>query len=104
MRRYKDNDERILAYARRILTNQIALPFGIMLIARIFREVDGIKVDLTVFETFLRCIPNYPIGTERLLWNKEALKKQECELDSVTQIYRDIIFDKCFEIIEVYKK
>jgi hypothetical protein len=61
-------------------------------------------VDLAVFKRFLDTISSYPIGTERLLWNIDALKQKERDIDRAIMDYRDLIFDKCFEIIQQKEK
>jgi hypothetical protein len=104
MRKYSSNEEAIIANARRILTNQITLPFGAMRMYRLQSDLkEPFPVDLTVFKTFLNTISSYPIGTERLLWNIDALKQQERDIDRAIMDYRDLIFDKCFEIIQLIK-
>jgi len=102
MRKYSSNEEAIIANARCILTNQITLPFGAMRMDRLQRDLkEPFPVDLTVFKTFLNTIRSYPIGTERLFWNIDALKQQERDIDRAIMDYRDLIFDKCFEIIQL---
>ena len=75
--------------------NKIAssLPAGMLL-----------PIDLTVFQEFEKKIDGCPVGGERLLWDKEELKKQDLIVDKVIRIYRDKIIDKCFEIIALSKK
>jgi hypothetical protein len=48
-----------------------------------------------------QAIGGCPVGSERLLWDKDALKKQDAIIDKVIAQYRADIIDRCFEIIQV---
>jgi hypothetical protein len=61
-------------------------------------------IDLSVFREFEKKIDGCPVGSERLLWDKETLKKQDIIVDKVIRIYRDRIIDKCFELITLENK
>lgn len=64
----------------------------------------SLKIDLSVFQEFEKKIDGCPVGSERLLWDREALKKKDMVVDKVIKIYRDRIIDKCYELIALAKK
>lgn len=59
-------------------------------------------IDLTVFTEYVSQFDGTPVGTERLMWDKDALKEQDKHLDKLTAKYKDEVLDKCFEIIKTY--
>ncbi len=96
---------KLLANARAMLSNQVAMPLGAVKMNKIRNWGSGIeilaKIDLSVFEEYASTFKSSPVGSERLLWHKEALKEQDKHLDAMTGIYKDRIIDKCFEIIQL---
>ena len=94
---------KMVSNARAILTNQIGLPLGVRIMTRIayWTKPPLNKIDLKIFREFDQAIGGCPVGSERLLWDKDALKKQDAIIDEVVARYRPDIIDRCFEIIEV---
>jgi hypothetical protein len=93
--------------AKAILSNRIGISLGVKKMNEIASSLSGqqkSQIDLSVFEEFAKRINGCPVGSERLLWDKEALKKQDIIVDKVIRVYRDKIIDKCFEIIALDKK
>ena len=103
------NIEKLVSNARAIISNQIALPLGILKMTKIniwivsVSQIKPINVDLTVFREYMDEVEHRPLGTERLQWDKEALQEQDKIIDEITMRYKERIIDKCFEIIETYK-
>jgi hypothetical protein len=98
---------KLITNAKAILTNHVGISLGVKnmnKIASTIAAADHFSIDLSVFQEFEKKIDGCPVGSERLLWNKEALKKQDIIVDKVIRIYRDKIIDKCFEIIALEKK
>ena len=99
--------DKLVSNAKAILSNRIGISLGVKKMNEIaFSLSDQQKngIDLGVFEEFAKRINGCPVGSERLLWDKEALKKQDIIVDKVIRVYRDKIIDKCFEIIALDKK
>jgi hypothetical protein len=94
---------KLVSNAKAILTNQIGLPLGVRKMTRIGRWTtqNGERVDLSIFDQFDRAIVGCPVGSERLLWDKEALKAQDEVIDGAIRQYRSAIIDKCFELIQL---
>jgi hypothetical protein len=95
-------EKKLVSNARAILTNQIALPLGVHKMTRILTRIGHIKpieIDVQVFDQFEAKTRGLPIGTERLQWNIDSLKKEDQQLNKVVEIYREQILDKCSEII-----
>lgn len=102
------NIKKLVSNARAIISNQIALPLGIRKMSKIkywLGETESpLNIDLTIFDKFEDEANGLPIGSERLLWEKEALKAQDVILDKIIAKYRDKVINKCFHIIEVLGK
>jgi hypothetical protein len=94
---------KMVSNARAILTNQIGLPLGVRIMTRIaYRTRPAINgIDLKIFKDFDEAIGGCPVGSERLLWDKDALKEQDDIIDKIIARYRADVIDRCFEIIEV---
>ncbi len=98
------NVKKLISNAKAILTNQIALPLGVRKMNRIRYWINQsqsvMSIDFKIFDDFDNMVKCGPVGTERLLWAREALKEQDKIVDTATAIYKEGILDKCFEIIE----
>ncbi len=57
-----------------------------------------------VFQEYLNAIQGLPIGSERLLWNREILREKDVALEAANQQFRDRIFDACWNIIDRYSE
>src|ERR1700730_7665741 len=94
---------RLISNAKAILTNEVGFSLGVREMNKIIFSINQIqlltKPDLSVFQEFEKKIDGFPFGRERLLLDKEALKKEDIIMDKVIRVYRDRIIDKCFEII-----
>ena len=97
-----NNIRKLVSNAKAILTNQIGLPLGVRKMIRIAHWTTPTLniVDVSIFTRFDRAIVGCPVGSERLLWDKDALKRQDEIIDIAITQYRSDIIDKCFEIIE----
>ena len=99
--------DKLVSTAKAILSNRIGISLGVKKMNEIASSLTGqqkSQIDLSVFEEFAKRINGCPVGSERLLWDKESLKKQDIIVDKVIRVYRDKIIDKCFEIIALEKK
>jgi hypothetical protein len=87
-----------------IVTQQIGLPLGVLRMERIIFWINRIEplsnIDLQIFSDYFALTREFPIGTVRLFYDKNFLKKFDKELDKLTLKYKDKIIDKCFEIID----
>ena len=98
---------KLIANAKDILTNQIGISLGVRKMNKILSTIhstQAVNIDLSVFQEFEKKIDGCPVGSERLLWEREALKKKDIIVDKVIKIYRDKIIDKCYELIALAKK
>lgn len=98
---------KLISNAKAILTNHVGISLGVREMNKIAAAIpasEQLSVDLSVFREFEKKIDGCPVGSERLLWDKETLKKQDIIVDKIIRIYRDKIIDKCFELIELEKK
>jgi hypothetical protein len=98
---------KIIANAKHILTNEVGISLGVRKMNKLFNGLDTaniMDIDCSVFVEFEKKIEGCPVGSERLLWQREELKKKDIVVDKVIRIYRDKIIDKCFELIALSRK
>ena len=76
--------KKLVSNARAILTNQIAIPLGVVKMTKLIKWINCIEpidLDLNVFNEYYSKTTELPLGTERLTYNKEFLLKLDLELD-----------------------
>lgn len=98
---------KLIANAKDILTNKVGISLGVRKMNKLIsgmNHAQPLSIDLSVFREFEKKIDGCPVGSERLLWEREALKKKDLIVDKVIRIYRDKIMDKCFELLALSKK
>jgi hypothetical protein len=92
---------KIVAVARSIVTYQISLPAGCQRMTRTFSRLAPSDPNLpTVFEEYENAVRELPIGSERLLWNREILQQKDVALEAINRRFRDQVFDACWSIID----
>ncbi|HYJ37618.1 MAG TPA: hypothetical protein VEV87_03340, partial [Chitinophagaceae bacterium] len=65
---------KLIANAKDILTNQVGISLGVRKMNKIIAAMDSfhsLKIDLSVFQEFEKKIDGCPVGSERLLWERE---------------------------------
>jgi hypothetical protein len=104
----KTYQSKLVSNARAILTNQVAIPLGVRRMKNLIYWASQThpvnSIDLSIFENVDKQISGCPVGSERLKWEKEALKSLDKLIDPVIIAFREAITDKCFEIIEKLDK
>jgi hypothetical protein len=98
---------KLIANAKDILTNQVGISLGVRKMNKLLSELENPRIhniDLSVFQELEKKVDGCPVGSERLLWGRDELKKKDIIVDKVIRIYRDKIIDKCFELIAISKK
>ncbi len=96
---------KLVSNARAILTYQVGLPHGCVRMRKIlFWLKPHCALSYPVFDEYLEATRELPIGSERLHWNKEALKERDIELETINQRFRDAIVTACHDIIERHAK
>jgi hypothetical protein len=98
---------KLIANARDILTNKVGISLGVRKMNKILSANGSSQItniDMQVFREFEKKIDGCPVGSERLLWEREALKKKDLMVDKVIRVYRDKIIDKCYELLAISKK
>jgi hypothetical protein len=92
---------KVVSAARAIVTYQIGLPQGCVRVNRALRWLAPYEKSLpTVFEDYLKEVRLLPIGSERLTWNRKALKEKDIALEAANQQFRNQIFDSCWTLID----
>lgn len=93
--------KKVVAVARSIVTYQIGLPAGCVRMNRALSWLAPFETALPeVFEEYLREVRQLPITTERLFWDREALRQMDEALEEANRRFRDRIFDACWALID----
>jgi hypothetical protein len=96
--------QKLVANARAIITYQVGLPVGCLKMSKILTWLAPYEqLDYPVFRDYLQAAQELPLGTERLRWNRESLRRYDERLLKINLTYREQILDTCFDIIEKYK-
>jgi Protein of unknown function (DUF2489) len=93
---------KLVSAARAIVTYQTSLPLGCMRVQRTMFWLPDEQRHYAVFAEFLAAIRELPVGTERLQWDREALRARDVELERILRGYRDRVFEACYDIIDRY--
>jgi hypothetical protein len=95
----------LVSAARSVVTYEAGLPQGCRRIANILTWLSqqGVEIDgRAPIIAYCSAIAEFPAGSERLLWNREALHKYDAGLEKLNRRYRDRVFEACWEIIDRY--
>ena len=100
--------KKLVSNARAIISNEIGIPIGSLKMERIILWINDIKplteIQLDVFTSYNNQTNEYPIGVDRLGYNKDYLLELDVKLDEITHSFKKLIIEKCFEIIQKYGK
>ena len=96
---------KLVSAAKALVTYQVGLPVGIARISKIvywlgWHTKDEFEV-LTVYGSETN---DLPVGTERLLTERNALRRFDKRLERINASYRDEIFELCYSIIDRYDR
>ncbi len=95
--------QKLVSAARSVVTNQVGLPRGCTRIRAILFWLRPFEpLELPVFEEYRIVTVNLPTGTERLYWNREALRERDVRLEAINREFRDRIFEACYNIIHQF--
>jgi hypothetical protein len=93
----------LVSAARAVNTYQVGLPLGCIRLGRIKRWLEPYEpIDLPMVDQYLKAVRALPIGTERLGWDRAALRAKDVELEAVNRRFRDPVFEACYDIISRY--
>jgi hypothetical protein len=93
--------KQLVSAARAIVTYQVGLPLGCVRAQRLVLWLRPHKeLSYPIFEDYLQAVKELPIGSERLKWNREALREKDKELEAANGRFRDKIFETCYGIID----
>jgi len=95
--------KKLVSAARAIVTYQVGLPVGCIRVSRVLTWLRPYKeLSYPVFDEYLQELKTLPISSERLEWNREALREADKKLEAFSRRFRDDIFEACYEIIDLY--
>ena len=93
--------QKLVGAARSIVTYQVGLPHGCTRIRAVLLWLRPFEpLDFPVFEEYRTATLDLPTGTERLHWNREALRERDVRLEAINREFRDPIFEACYAIID----
>jgi len=96
--------KKLVAVARSIVTYQVGLPHGCKRMSAVLLWIKPYDtLQFPIFDEYLEAIREFPSGTSRLYWDRDALREFDKKLELINQKYRDLIFETCYEIIDKYK-
>src|SRR5437870_1606548 len=88
--------KKLVSAARSVFTYQVGLPLGcIRLNSILFSLRPYESLDYPVFAEYLDATRDLPISSERLNWNRDALRDHDKRLEAINQKFRDRVFDAC---------
>jgi hypothetical protein len=93
---------KLVSAARAIVTYQTSLPLGCTRVHRVMFWLPDEARAFPVFDEVLAAIRDLPVGTERLHWNRDALRERDVQLEQILRRYRDTVFDARYDIIDRY--
>ena len=89
----------LVSAARSIITYQMTLPLGCTRIHRILYWLRPLEeLHYPIFDEYFDAIRNLPHGSDRLHWNRDALRASDAKLEEINRKYREKIFDACSHI------
>src|ERR1700676_3641261 len=92
---------KVVAVARSIVTYEIGLPLGCRRMVRTLAWLAPHETDLPkIFEEYLDQVVGFPLGSERLLWNRKIVQEKDIALETTNQRFRNAIFDTWWAIID----
>jgi hypothetical protein len=92
---------KVVAVARSIASYEIGLPLGCRRMVRTLAWLAPYETYFPrVFEEYLKQVTGLPLGSERLLWNREVLQEKDVALEATNQRFRNEIFDTCWAVID----
>jgi len=95
--------KKLVSCAKSIITNQTTIPMGSEKMSKLIYWIESDHpvngIDFKVINELNFKLSKYPIGTERLYWDKNSLREQDVEIDKIVNKYRNQFIDKCYEII-----
>lgn len=95
------NRAKLVSAARAVVTYQIGFPQGCVRLTRAAAWLRAHEpVDLPAVEAYVAAVRELPIGTERLAWDRVALRQLDVQLEAANRRFRDPVFEACFRIID----
>ena len=94
--------KKLVSSARALVTYQVGIPHGCKRLNGVLSwlRLDGIDLHYPVFREYLSEVEAFPIGSERLIWDRDRLMALDQKLEAINRKYRDRVFACGFEIID----
>lgn len=90
----------VVANARAVITYQVGLPLGSVRMSRLFIWLEPRRpFGCPVFADYLHAVRSLAIGQDRLEWNRQALFKQDRELEDINRAFRDPVHNACHDLL-----
>ena len=89
-----------MSAARALISNQIGFPLGCQRINKILHWIRDSEISYPIFGRYAADTHDLPIGTERLLCERNALLRFDERLERVNRKYRIEVLETCLDILE----
>jgi hypothetical protein len=95
--------KQLVSAARALVTYQVGFPVACARLDKIqmWLQPDVIP-QLSCVREYLEAVRSLPLGSERLAWDRAALRVHDRALEAENQRYRDAVFEACYQIIDQY--
>lgn len=91
----------LVSAARAVVTYQVGLPVGCVRLGGALARLRGVEpVELPAVASYLDAARGLPLGTERLAWDRDALRPLDARLEAINREFRDAVFDECYAVID----
>lgn len=91
---------KVVSAARAILSDQISLSAGCQRLHTALYWLSPYETNLpTITDEYMKAVVGLPIGSERLQWDREALRQKDIVLESVNEKFRAQILETCRVLI-----
>jgi hypothetical protein len=92
---------KVVSAARAIIAHQIGLSVGCQRMHRALSWLSPYERDLPgVFKEYMDATLGLPIGSERLEWNRNALREKDVVLEQVNQRFQSRVIHACWVLID----
>ena|SRR5689334_20409024 len=93
--------KKVVSVARAVVTYQSGIAVGCQRMSRALIWLKAYEISLpAVFDEYLEETVGLPIGSERLEWDREALRHKDITLENINQRFRDRLFETCWTLID----
>lgn len=92
---------KLVSAARAVVTYQTGLPVGCVRLERVLTWLRAVEpVEMPAVAAYVEATQLLPRGTERLAWDRAALRPLDVRLEAINREFRDRVFEECYSVID----